>query len=107
MIKSKCCLFGVIFSLSLGLSASGMSGTLSFTHDDIFLGNIDHNAIGLSLTAYVEFSENDLIDNEFTGCTYGDSAYAWTYLHFHEPISRMTCDQSGYHIPGYPVPFRG
>ena len=61
-----------------------------FTHDDIFLGNIDHNAIGLSLTAYVEFSENDLIDNEFTGCTYGDSAYAWTYLHFHEPISRMT-----------------
>ena len=76
--------------------ASGMSGTLSLLM--IFLGNIDHNAIGLSLTAYVEFSENDLIDNEFTGCTYGDSAYAWTYLHFHEPISRMTCDQSGYHI---------
>ena len=79
---------------------------LRFIYDGVILTDIDHTIINPNFSTYVEFSEDDLAVKEYTGCSYDDSAFAWTYIHFHEPISRLSCDQSGYHIPGSYVPIK-
>ncbi len=92
MNKSKCSLGVLFFSLSLTVSASGLSESSDFIYDGVILTDIDHTIINPNFSTYVEFSEDDLAVKEYTGCSYDDGAFAWTYVHFNEPISRLSCD---------------